>query len=80
MNIGILIRKYRRARGMTQGELANALNTSVPHISNLETGKIIPKISTLERLAVALSRSTSDFLEPEVMTHHNPEFQKEEHP
>ena len=80
MNIGSRIRRYRKSRGLTQGELAIALNTSTPHISNLEAGKISPKISTLERLGLALGYPTSAFFDSEVTTQHNSEVTKEEQP
>ena len=71
MSIGTFIRQQRRAKGMTQSELAAMLETSIPHISNLETGKVTPRLQTIERLASALGCPASAFLDQKLMTSHN---------
>ncbi|WP_408631297.1 helix-turn-helix domain-containing protein [Marinisporobacter balticus] len=38
------MKKYRKAKGITGSDLANRLNVSVGHISNIENGKKIYSI------------------------------------
>lgn len=52
--IGERIRTIRKRRGMTQEQLAEAANLSVPYISHLERGFKRPSLETLVRLAGAL--------------------------
>ena len=49
--IGERIRTVRKRRGMTQEQLAEAANLSVPYISHLERGFKRPSLETLVRLA-----------------------------
>jgi|GEM_PF-1005097 Predicted transcriptional regulators len=51
MNIGSQIKKLRRERNITQEQLAEYLNISVPAISQWESGKTAPDISQLPLLA-----------------------------
>lgn len=37
--IGERVKKFRKNRGLTQEKLAELLNISVPHMSNIENGK-----------------------------------------
>ncbi|MDE6873667.1 MAG: helix-turn-helix domain-containing protein [Lachnospiraceae bacterium] len=37
--IGKRVKKFRKERGLTQEKLAELLNISVPHMSNIENGK-----------------------------------------
>ena len=39
--------------GLTQGQLADRMGTSVPAISRLESGQHLPSLATLERVARA---------------------------
>ena len=52
MNIAYKIKKYRRDKDMTQEELAEYLGVSVSAVSQWESGKTLPDISTVltERL------------------------------
>ena len=52
--IGERIRSLRKRNGMTQEQLAEAANLSVPYISHMERGLKRPSLETLVRLAVAL--------------------------
>ena len=65
MEIGEKIKLYRMEKGMTQKELADALNISYVNISQWERGKRNPKIETLQKIAEILGISTADFLEME---------------
>lgn len=51
MNIAYKIKNYRRDKDMTQEELAEYLNVSVSAVSQWESGKTLPDISTVLALA-----------------------------
>lgn len=55
------IRMLRKKKGLSQGELAAAIDMNPSHISRLETGKYQPSVDALQRLAIALD-VTPDFL------------------
>jgi transcriptional regulator with XRE-family HTH domain len=46
--------EVRRAKGMTQEQLANASGVHRVTIARFECGTVTPKLSTVERLAAAL--------------------------
>jgi ribosome-binding protein aMBF1 (putative translation factor) len=52
--LGVLVREYRTAAGMTQTELARRSGTSQPAIARLEAGGAEPTVATLRRIADAL--------------------------
>ncbi|MBP5752521.1 MAG: helix-turn-helix transcriptional regulator [Treponema sp.] len=60
------IKRIRREKGITQEQLAEACNTATSYIGLMEIYKNVPKLSTIERIAVALD------VEPQVL------FQKTE--
>ena len=51
MNIGMMIKKYRNQRDLTQEQLSEYLNVSVSAVSQWESGKTVPDVSTLLALA-----------------------------
>lgn len=51
MNIGITIKKFRHQQDLTQEQLAEYLNVSVSAVSQWESGKTIPDVSTILALA-----------------------------
>ena len=59
--IGIQIRALRRAKGLTQDELAAMIDRSTEALSNLERGVSLPGIDTLERLSGSLDVAVKDF-------------------
>lgn len=52
--IGERIREARKARGMTQRELGERSGIAEPTIRKYESGRLNPKIETLQKLAEAL--------------------------
>lgn len=48
------VRKLRKAKGMTQAQLASAAGILRPNLSRVESGKHRPSLETLERIAAAL--------------------------
>ncbi|MCR5214022.1 MAG: helix-turn-helix transcriptional regulator [Eubacterium sp.] len=57
-SIGTRIRKYRKAQGITQEQLAEMVGISIPHMSHIETGNTKLSLSVLVQIAEALSVQT----------------------
>ncbi len=53
-NIAAGVRSWRQQRGLTQKQLAFAAHLPRTYISRIENGRILPGLSTLERVAIAL--------------------------
>lgn len=62
MNLETRIREARSAAGMTQAELARATMFERTYLSALESGKRIPTLRTLRRLADGLKCRPIDLL------------------
>lgn len=62
MDIGPVIRKYRKALGLTQEELAGRLGVSAPAVNKWEKGKSLPDIALLSPLARLLGISLDELL------------------
>ena len=60
------IKRIRKEKGITQEQLSEACNTATSYIGLMEIYKNVPKLSTIERIALALD------VEPQVL------FQKSE--
>jgi len=56
------IRTYRKYRGMTGIELAEAAGISQPHLSDIENGKKAGSIDVLKRIAAALRVDLDDLV------------------
>lgn len=64
--VALRIRTIRRARGLTQEDLAEMAERSVDAISNIERGASLAGYDTLEKLAKGLGVPVADFFsEPE---------------
>lgn len=61
--IGQRIREERLRRGFNLRSLARAVNVSASHISQIETGKCRPSVSTLYAITTALGVSIDDIFE-----------------
>jgi transcriptional regulator with XRE-family HTH domain len=59
-------RAARKARSMTQSQLADAVARTVEAISNIERGLSLPPIDLLQRIADALDVSIADLIEASV--------------
>ncbi|MEQ2756864.1 helix-turn-helix transcriptional regulator, partial [Hominifimenecus microfluidus] len=55
-DIGKTLRKYRRERGITQEELAVALNMGMTTISAYENGRIMPTPDIVSQLMAEMSK------------------------
>jgi transcriptional regulator with XRE-family HTH domain len=60
--LGPAVRRLRRERGLTLQELADAVGTSVAHLSRLESGGRQPSIEGLLRIAAALGVGVDELL------------------
>lgn len=52
--IGNRIRQARLKKGMTQEQVVNFVDISIPHYSNIERGKISPSLETLLKIINAI--------------------------
>lgn len=62
-NIGQRVKSARRLRGLTQAELADAIDKAFETISNIERGKTAPNFMTLSDIAEALDVPLKDFFD-----------------
>ena len=62
MNIGERIRGYRRAAGLSQGELAQRVGVTRAVVTAWESGKACPKLDKLYPLANALQIDLYDLV------------------
>ena len=60
--IGQRIRNYRKQRGLSQEQLAEAVNISVTHMSHIETGNTKLSLPVLVALAGVLQVACDDLL------------------
>ena len=51
MQIGEVIRKYRKQKNMTQEEMANRLGVTAPAVNKWENGNSLPDITLLAPIA-----------------------------
>lgn len=56
------VRNLRKAKGMTQAQLARAAGILRPNLSRIEAGKHRPTLDTLERIAAALKIPVVDLI------------------
>ena len=62
MTIGEMLKKARIDAGLTQKQLAEKCEMADSAIRKYESGRIVPKIKTITKIASALGMSTSDFI------------------
>ena len=55
--VALLLKQWRERRGWSLRQLGERSGVSFANISNIEAGKLDPRLSTLERLARALGIS-----------------------
>jgi transcriptional regulator with XRE-family HTH domain len=54
--IGRLVERLRREAGLTQAELAARIGTTQPAVSKIESGRTLPGLELLDRIARAAGR------------------------
>ena len=62
MQVAGQVREIRRARHLSQRQLAGRLQVPRTYISKIENGKAIPTLGSLERLAAALEVDVSQLV------------------
>ncbi len=60
--IGQRIRKYRKAKSLSQEQLAEKVDISVTHLSHIETGNTKLSLPVLVKLSKALDAHTDDLI------------------
>lgn len=63
-SLGENLRRLRRKRNLSQQKVAEKAKISVPTYRNIETGKSIPKLETLQMISDALGSSIMEMLRP----------------
>lgn len=61
--LGARIKEIRKARGLTQEQLAEKIDVEQKHVSRIESGKNYPTIDRLEKMADALNVPLMGFFE-----------------
>jgi transcriptional regulator with XRE-family HTH domain len=64
--IGLRVRAFRQAKGLTQAEVAERADRSVDAISSFERGKYIPSLDTAMAVARALGLTISELVGEEL--------------
>lgn len=62
MNIVDNIKNFRTLKKMSQKEVALAINMDQPQYSRIESGKVEPTLSTLEKVAKVFEVSVADLI------------------
>lgn len=60
--LGKSLKRLRTEKGLSQGDIARVLAVGRGYISNMENGKTNPTLSTISKLAKALSVSINELL------------------
>lgn len=63
---GELLRRARKRSGLTQLELAQRAGTSQPTLARYESGTLVPRLETLERLVAATGHTLELQVQPQV--------------
>ena len=61
-NLGIRIRETRKFLKLRQVDLSNKIGISNSHLSDIERGKMLPTLPTLQRISRALDRPMEYFI------------------
>lgn len=72
IKIGQFITVLRKEQGMTQAELAEALNVTVQAVSKWECGKGLPQVNIIAPLANVLGVTTAEILSAQKVAHAAP--------
>ena len=62
-NIGLRVKAARQQKGLTQAQLAEAIDKAFETISNIERGKTAPNFSTLHDIANVLGLPMREFFD-----------------
>ena len=62
VKLGKNLRRIRKGKGMSQGDIVRALGMGRGFVSNIENGKGNPTLTTITKLAKVLGVSTNELL------------------
>jgi transcriptional regulator with XRE-family HTH domain len=65
------VKYFRFHRRLSQSELAEKADISVTFLSNIERGKMFPKVETLSRLTESLGVDVSELFKPDIIGEDN---------
>lgn len=60
--LGTNLKRLRKEKSMSQGDIARALKVARSFVSDIENGKRNPTLSTIAKLAAAINVSTDQLL------------------
>jgi transcriptional regulator with XRE-family HTH domain len=60
--LGRHIQKIRKAKGITQEQLAEKIGTSTPWIGHIETGRELPNLKMLQKIARVLQVKVKELI------------------
>jgi len=60
--LGENLKRIRTEKGISQGDIARALEMDKSFVSNIENGKTNPTLATITKLAKAIGVSTDELL------------------
>lgn len=63
-DVGSVIRTWRQAKRLTQTDIRNRAGISRSYLSRIESGRMIPSLATMEKLAGALEVNVAELLQP----------------
>lgn len=63
-DVGSAIRAWRQAKRLTQTDIRNRAGISRSYLSRIESGRMIPSLATMEKLASALELHVAELLHP----------------
>ena len=64
VRVGEQIRRWRRRRGLSQGEMGRRTGLQVSYLSKVENGVIRPGLVNVERIARSLEASVAELVAP----------------
>lgn len=76
-SIGARVRHHRMRNGMSQEELAEKIDSSRVHISNIERGEYAPSLETIISIANALNATADDLLSGSLLVENSREIEEE---
>ena len=74
--LGRNIKYFRFHKQLSQSELAEKADISITFLSNIERGKMFPKVETLSRLTKSLNVSVSELFRDDLVPKDNKEMMK----
>jgi len=71
--VGINIYQARFDADMTQAQLADEVGYSSQHISSVETGRLVPSLELINRIARATGVTVATLMDPDGQTPQSPD-------